>query len=104
MTKNKNLKPEPTYEPKPILVSKGQVNKMIDRLGTLQQDLISLADPLLCRTFLPQLQNYFNVLVRPVDKLQLRQMSDMISIIRELMLTRPVSKGEHFRPAKPKRT
>ena len=77
---------------------------MIDRLRKLEQDLIRLADPRLCRTFLPQVQHYYNVLVRRVSKLQLRQMSDMISIIRELMLTRAVSKGEHFRPAKAKRT
>ena len=85
-----------TKKPEPTLASVKQGTTMIDKLGKLQQDLIELADPLLCRTFLPQLQNYLNILVRRVSTLQLREMSDMISIIRELMLNRrSVAGGGH---------
>ena len=104
MKKQKQLKPEPTEifggttatRGQSVLVSKDQVENMIDKLGMLQQDLIYLADPRLCRTFLPQLQNYLNVLVRRVSKHQLRQMSDMISAIREMMLDKVHAGVEHF--------
>ena len=68
------------------LASVRQVESMINKVRKLQQDLIGLADPLLCRTFLPQLQNYLDILVQRVSKHQLQHMSDMISAIREMML------------------
>ena len=80
------------------LASVRQVESMINKVRKLQQDLIGLADPLLCRTFLPQLQNYLNVLVRRVSKPQLQQMSDMISAIREMMLHKVPAGLEHFHP------
>ena len=64
------------------LASVRQVESMINKVRKLQQDLIGLADPLLCRTFLPQLQNYLDILVQRVSKHQLQQMSDLISAIR----------------------
>ena len=73
------------------LASVRQVENMINKLRQLEQDLIGLADPLLCRTFLPVLQNYLNVLVRRVSKPQLQQMSDM-------MLHKVPAGVEHFHP------
>ena len=80
------------------LASVRQVESMINKVRKLQQDLIGLADPLLCRTFLPQLQNYLDILVQRVSKHQLQQMSDLISAIREMMLHKVPAGVEHFHP------
>ena len=80
------------------LASLRQVESMINKVRKLQQDLIGLADPLLCRTFLPQLQNYLDILVQRVSKHQLQQMSDLISAIREMMLHKVPAGVEHFHP------
>lgn len=80
------------------LASVRQVESMINKVRKLQQDLIGLADPLLCRTFLPQLQNYLDILVQRVSKHQLQQMSDLISAIREMMLHKVPAGLEHFHP------
>ena len=80
------------------LASVRQVESMINKVGKLQQDLIGLADPLLCRTFLPQLQNYLDILVQRVSKHQLQQMSDLISAIRDMMLHKVPAGLEHFHP------
>lgn len=80
------------------LASVRQVESMINKVRKLQQDLIGLADPLLCRTFLPQLQNYLDILVQRVSKHQLQQMSDLLSAIREMMLHKVPAGLEHFHP------
>ena len=80
------------------LASVRQVESMINKVRKLQQDLIGLADPLLCRTFLPQLQNYLDILLQRVSKHQLQQMSDLISAIREMMLHKVPAGLEHFHP------
>ena len=54
MSKKNNLKP--------VLASVPQCLNMIKKLRKLEQDLIDLADPKLCRTRLPLLQDYLNEL------------------------------------------
>ena len=45
---------------------------MIRKIEQRQQDLIHLADPRMCRTLLPLLDDYVNELVRRVSQSRLR--------------------------------
>ena len=85
------------------LASVRQVENMINKVRKLQQDLIGLADPLLCRTFLPQLQNYLRYFGSTRQQTSTAAEVRHVSAIREMMLHKVPAGFEHFHRAKAKR-
>ena len=93
---NEELKPEQneffggivqSYEPELVLASPRLVKTVVNELEKLRADLIGLSDPRQRRRFLPQVQDYLSYLSGDVTTLQLQQMSDMIDVIRALMIS-----------------
>ena len=96
MSKKKNLKPEQNefiggivqpYEPELVLASPRLVKTVVNELEKLRADLIGHSVPQQRRRFLPQVQDFLSYLSGDVTTLQLQQMSDMIDVIRALMIS-----------------